>query len=434
MYLPVRIFYKNIQTLNLQNLPTDRPVILASNHPNSFMDAIVLGMVTKQKLNSLVRSDVFNSRLKRWFLSNLGLIPIYRIQEGTHQLHKNSETFEKCHDLFSKEKTVLIFSEGICKQERRLRKLKKGTARIAFGAEEFKDFKMGLVIVPVGLNYSKPNNFRSNVFVNFGESFEMSEFIDIYKQNKVKGINDFTHHLENKMRELIVVIENTSNDKLIEDIEEIYKKQLLKNLNFNSNYLQNDFKVTRQIANSINYFDDHDKESLSMIKQKTSHYLNVIRKLKLRDSLLHRKTIDSIGIFSSFMNLMLLIIGFPFHLFGLIGNYLPYKTSFHISNRKVTQIEFHSSVNLTLGTLLFIIFYLAQGIALSLFFQQPVVFVAYILLLTLSGWYSLYYWPFLKKTIGKLKLLYLLKFKRNTIEALSKERENIIIVLEKIIK
>lgn len=428
--MSVRIFYKNIQVRNLNNLPTDRPVLLTSNHPNSFMDAIVLSVLVKQKLNSLVRSDVFNTPLKRWFLAQIGLTPIYRLQEGKDQLYKNAETFDKCYEILRANKTILVFSEGICIQERRLRKLKKGTARIALGAEESRDFKLGLVVVPVGINYSKPKNFRSDVFVNFGEAFEMTEFIDVYKHDKVKGINSFTKFLQEKMTQLLVVIEDKANDTFVEHVEEIFKKQELKILSMDSKNLEHHFQFSSRITQKINDAHKQTPEKIEHVKTKTEQYQKQIYDLKLRDHLFIKDN-SKISFFIFVRNCLLLLLGLPLHIYGLINNYLPYKIAHSTTNKVVKLLEFHSSVNIAMGTLLFLIFYIVQTLLIAFLFPLQVL-VIYLLSLPLSGVFCLYYFPFLKKTMGVGRLLLLKNNNKTKFEELLNQRMGILNLFEEL--
>jgi 1-acyl-sn-glycerol-3-phosphate acyltransferase len=82
-------------------------------------------------------------------LSTLKMFPVYRVTEGVENLNINYATFEKCKELFRKQGIVLIFSEGKCVNEWRLRPLKKGTARLAINSWED---KIPLEILPVGIN------------------------------------------------------------------------------------------------------------------------------------------------------------------------------------------------------------------------------------------------------------------------------------------
>ena len=58
----------------------------------------------------------------------MNMFPVYRISEGAENLENNYDTFESCKEIFKKNGIVLIFSEGRCINEWRLRPLKKGTS------------------------------------------------------------------------------------------------------------------------------------------------------------------------------------------------------------------------------------------------------------------------------------------------------------------
>ena len=53
-----KLYYKRITIIGQQNL-TNKSTILAVNHPNSLMDALILGVVLKQPIYSLARGDAF---------------------------------------------------------------------------------------------------------------------------------------------------------------------------------------------------------------------------------------------------------------------------------------------------------------------------------------------------------------------------------------
>ena len=79
---------------------------------------------------------MFKRPFARFLLRQLNVAPIYRLEEGLENVHKNLETFMGVYKILKKNGNMVVFSEGICVQEKRLQKLRKGTARMAFGAEE----------------------------------------------------------------------------------------------------------------------------------------------------------------------------------------------------------------------------------------------------------------------------------------------------------
>ena len=110
----------------------DQPLILACSHPNSFFDALVMGAYHPRRLHFLARGDAFKNPRAAKALRMLNMIPIYRLSEGKEHVENNRDTFDECNRVFKNKGTVLIFSEGVCVNEWKLRPLKKGTARLAY--------------------------------------------------------------------------------------------------------------------------------------------------------------------------------------------------------------------------------------------------------------------------------------------------------------
>lgn len=144
-------------------------MILAVNHPNSFFDAVIVGVFFKQPVHFLARGDAFKKSWALKILTSLKCIPVYRLREGKEYLHLNEDSFERCRKVLRKKGIVLIFSEGLCINEWNLRPLKKGTARLAFSSWNDVSIGNALRVLPVGVNYNSFRRFGKKVFVRFGE-------------------------------------------------------------------------------------------------------------------------------------------------------------------------------------------------------------------------------------------------------------------------
>lgn len=151
------------------------PLILAVNHPNSFLDAVMVGAFFKQPVHFLARGDAFKKSWALKILSSLKCIPVYRLREGREFLHLNDDTFERCRAVFRKGGIVLIFSEGLCINEWNLRPLRKGTARLAFSAWKDPFIGNALRVLPVGVSYDSFHLTPKQVFVQFGSLIQYDD-------------------------------------------------------------------------------------------------------------------------------------------------------------------------------------------------------------------------------------------------------------------
>jgi 1-acyl-sn-glycerol-3-phosphate acyltransferase len=173
-------YFRRWQVYKHSPIP-DGPVIFVANHQNAFLDAILMICSTKRTPWSLTRANVFNKPLVKKFLTIIKMLPVYRFRDGFSTLRKNDEMIENCVNLLTNGKCILIFGEGNHNDQWYLRPLQKGFARIALAAEEKNDWKLGVKIVPVGLQYDSHGDFRSRVLVSFGTPILVKEVLNSSK-------------------------------------------------------------------------------------------------------------------------------------------------------------------------------------------------------------------------------------------------------------
>ncbi len=185
------------------------PLLIAANHPNSFLDAIIVSTLFKSPVYSLARGDVFKNPVVNKILRSCNMLPIYRKSEGAGNLGMNYGTFEECQLLFKQNKIVLIFSEGGCTNEWKLRPLKKGTARLALNAWQH---GIPLKVLPLGINYSSFKFYGKNVVLNFGEVISPNDFGT--RTADGTSINQFNNQLNAQLTHLVFNVNKNDRAKL----------------------------------------------------------------------------------------------------------------------------------------------------------------------------------------------------------------------------
>ena len=84
-----------------------------------------------------------------WFLDALKMLPVYRIRDGFSSLKKNNVIFEMCYDLLRDKKKLMMFSEGSHHNEYFLKRISKGSSRLALDAQ-IKSAHKNIYLIPVG--------------------------------------------------------------------------------------------------------------------------------------------------------------------------------------------------------------------------------------------------------------------------------------------
>jgi len=170
LFLP--LYVREIRIQEPDRLKWDGPLLLACNHPNSFLDSVLLDTLFEKPVWSLARGDTFRNKWVARILHSLRILPVYRTSEGSENLHINYRTFESCLHLFREKGIVTIYSEAKCINEWRLRPLRKGTARLAI---QTWSAGIPLRVLPVSINYSSYHRYGKNLIIQFGDVIESTD-------------------------------------------------------------------------------------------------------------------------------------------------------------------------------------------------------------------------------------------------------------------
>lgn len=197
--LALRIFCVRICINDRSLLRTPGPVLIIANHPNSFLDAVIIGASFNSPVHYLARGDAFKKPWHGTMLRLLNMIPVYRLSEGKENLSLNEVAFRRSAGVLSRRGTVLIFIEGICKHTHELQPFKKGAARIAMDSRELTDFR----IMPAGLAYNSFTRIGKKVNLNLGAASGVKSLLPFTEESK--NLRYFNDTLAGMISNLIAV-------------------------------------------------------------------------------------------------------------------------------------------------------------------------------------------------------------------------------------
>ncbi len=414
---------------NKQNAPSEGPLIIVANHPNTLMDPLVIASFLKQQIYFLTNGSVFNTPFKKKLLGVINMIPIYRkedVKEGGKA--DNKAVFEKCYEFLVKGGTLIIFPEGYSVNERNLRKLKTGTARIALGAEAEYGFELGVKILTIGLNYSEAPKFRSDLLINVAEPIEVKSYQKAYEANEFEAVEMLTEEMKERLESHIIISQTDENDELARQVEAIYKPILKEEVDLPKK--QRDFEISKEIVEAVKYFSGQQPERVEQLRTDLEIYQNSLHRLHLKDAeFTNQNAFRSLS--DNLFSFFYLLIGFPFYLFGLIHNYIPYIIPSKVAHRITKEIEYIAPMMMVIGIITFPLFYGLEIYALQHFTNLNWVWIlVYGISLPISGFFVLYYWSFLRDSRNITNFLAIFGKKRAIVDRLSQMRENIILDLE----
>ncbi len=426
-----KLYYREVVINNIDNIPDDSPIIFAPNHQNALMDPFCVITSIKKQPFFLARQDFFKTKLLKKIFTVFKMLPVYRIRDGYGSLQKNEEIFKNCADILSRKNCLGIMPEGNHAPQKRLRPFGKGVVRVAFASEKIHNNKLGLKVVPVGINYKDVNKFRSRLLINFGKPISVSDFHSIFLENEQAGYKALNDKIREELIPQMIHIETDEIHDLLLRLREFYNSRMQEKLNIKNDSYLSAFNADKKMIEIFETSYKLNPEISDSLCQTTKIYSEGLTKLKLRDHILAKKPVSFFSLFFSFLFLLILL---PFQIFGMINNYLPYKIPVYILNKKSIDSQFISSISYGLSfILLFPLFYTIILLIVLLISGNILIALAYLVVAAATGLLAIHYWFLLKKFIARIKFKSLLNKKDSEILDLLDKRKEIIQKTDEII-
>lgn len=172
-------FYSDIRVVGQNHVPAGGPIIVAANHPNALVDALVAGWILPRRLSITAKATLVENPVLAILFRMLGIVPLRRVSderkkelEGTLEASRNAGAFDRVMEVLRESGVVLIFPEGKSHNEPRIAPLRTGLARIALQARD-RDGITGIRILPLGLKFQAKGEPNSVVIAEFDNAIDL---------------------------------------------------------------------------------------------------------------------------------------------------------------------------------------------------------------------------------------------------------------------
>ncbi len=166
----LRSLYREIDVYVPVPIAADAPQLYVANHFGGVSDALILLGVLPRRPGIVARDVIWKTPLVGRLLNWVGAIPVHK-PEDRGSATSNDEMFASCYRVLDEGGAILIFPEGVTRNEPSIARVKTGAARIAIGARAHG--AAGVTIVPLGIHYEDKAALRSRVFVNVGVPLDL---------------------------------------------------------------------------------------------------------------------------------------------------------------------------------------------------------------------------------------------------------------------
>ena len=392
--------YRKIEVTGKENIPTDGAVIIAPNHCNTLMDALVILQAFKDESVFGARADIFNKPFIAKIMTFVRILPMVRQRDGLRNVLKNNETQEIIVDTLENKVRFCMYPEGRHRPAHSLQTLGKGTVRAALAANSKFGDKMPVYIVPTGIEYGDYFRYRSTCLITFGEAINVTEFVKgLNVENEVQMIEPLRKELASRMSNLIT---------FIKDDEQLYNKwALTKMLAADKGLRYGDFGrslhkgmlANREIVADIEKACEDKPEEMEKLLEKVAEFDKKRRKKGISIYSFRKKNEALNAVGKAFAAL----VGLPYWIFSAIVS-SPMWLTYNLLRSKTRDKAFHNTVGfgvkLALGTILLITY------AILAFCLLPWPYALALTLLTIPSYsYFFDYLEGMRRYISDLKLL-----------------------------
>lgn len=391
--LPFKMYNNRFAVMGWENVPENKPVLLAISHRNAFMDSLAFVNTKNTQVFQLARGDAFNKPLLAKLFYFFHMLPLWRERDGVDTKLMNQPTFDACADVLAKNGMVGIYPEGNCVNEEHIRSLKKGICRIAFMAEQRYNYELDVHIIPVGVNYSDAENFKKWQLINFGEPILLKNYTDLHHTNPALAINQLKEEIENGMKKVALHVEHSDHYKDIVGLSRMYGRyQVIEQGQLYTP--ESKFRAEQETVAKLEKFRTGDAEGMKQLSHDWHAYKKLLKQHHFREN-----TFDAAKQhpFSIFFMAVYFIFFSPVFLYGLIINFIPFRLPQKFVEKKVAQKIFWSSAKYVMGLILFPVYYLILTIIIWSWLGSLVSALVFLISFPISGNIAYYYYIDFKK-------------------------------------
>ena len=386
-----RLSYNKIEVRGKENIPADGAILLAPNHCNTLMDALVVLQAFGDESVFGARADMFKRQLIAKIMYFVRILPMVRQRDGLRNVLKNYETQDIIVETLEHDVRFCMFPEGRHRPAHSLLPLGKGIFRAALAANAKFGAEKPVYIVPTGLEYGDYFRYRSTCLVNFGKAINVTEFI------KGQDTDNEAHLMEALRKELHARMSETKT--YIPDGEDYDGKWALTRIlaldSAQKGTLEDRLQYNRYVVGQIEKAMEADPEKMAGLLEEAAEFDRKRRK--------HGISIWSFGKSSFLLKSVIALLGIPYFIFAAIAS-LPMWATFEFLKCRLKDRAFHNTagfgIKLGMGWLVFI----GWAVAAFCTMQWPAALLFSLLTIPSYGFFYDYV-EFMRKYISDIRLM-----------------------------
>src|SRR6266550_5170060 len=328
----LRVYFRRIEVVGLDNVPRDAPVIFVLNHPNALVDPVFLLCLAPRRVSFVAKATLFRMPIISYFVRALDSLPAYRRQDEGQDVSRNLDTFAAARRLLARGGTIGICPEGVSHNEPRLKPLKTGAARIALGAVSSGE-AIDLQIVPVGLYYTEKTTFRSSALLYFAEGLPVKPVTPEPDGTPPRAaVRELSDQIETALREVMLHAEQEEALSLISRAEQIFSAAEVDEHD-EEQRLARSLQLRQRFLKGYAFYRSHSPRRIDAIEARIARFEYEMKEAGIDPADLSLPPTAAHTIFRLLAQIVTCVLLAPFALFGTVVHYPAYRFAGYLSRR-----------------------------------------------------------------------------------------------------
>jgi 1-acyl-sn-glycerol-3-phosphate acyltransferase len=307
--LALGFYYTEIELRGEEQVPKSGPLLILANHHISLTDPILVISVMERPVRFIAKAPLFDVWGLGFIFRQMGCVPAYRQQDAGYAKEKNDQLFESVGNALVQGDVVGIFPEGISHEDPSIAELKHGASKIALSAESSAEFKLGLRVQVVGIQYEQTRLFRGRLLVTFMPPMTIAEYKDRYAADSREATAALTEQFRENLSAAILEAESKEDLKLAGVLDRVASDDGKKP------DLPESFDRKKYILEQYHKLKETHPQEVQVIRDRVQRYHDLMEQAG-----------DGSGgkVGSILFNILLLLLSAPLMALGIVANAFPF--------------------------------------------------------------------------------------------------------------
>jgi glycerol-3-phosphate O-acyltransferase / dihydroxyacetone phosphate acyltransferase len=349
------LFYRKIELSHAARIPAHGPVVLAANHHNALVDAMLIVAAVPRRITPLAKAPLFRHPLIGPFLKLIGAVPVHRPADGADP-GQNAAMFASATAALRAGGALLIFPEGVSQPRPTLMPLRTGAARIVLAAAAD---GVRATLVPVGLVFDDPGTFRAaSALLSVGPAVATDDTVAGDARAAEAGVRALTERLAEAIRAQIVEAEDRHTLELLGTLERAWRHERGEPAGAGP---EASLAWRRDVMRAAHALAERAPARVARFRRHLEAYAQRLRESGLHDAQLGQRYRPGLVARYAVSNALNLTLMLPLALWGMLTHAVPYVLT-DVVARRVMETEEEAATNkMAAGLVLYPLCWLAGG-------------------------------------------------------------------------